>query len=123
MRLVIYCKNCHSRNRIGEKASDRYRLSQKIGEEFDWKCSNCASINPYSVDDVEAEHGLKGLMYFLSILIIAICAGFFLLKNYFMISTWWLIPALIAIPISFYSVVSNEENKKIRTFNRFKLKI
>lgn len=121
MRLVVLCKKCFNKNKVGVKATDRFRLSQKIGEEFDLRCSKCGNLNYYTVDDVEAEEGIAELVYF-GVVIVAMVGGFLMLKDYIRINTWALIPALIAIPVSFYAAISSAERKKISAFNRFKLK-
>lgn len=120
MRLVVLCRNCKRSSAIKGRASDRYKLSRKLGDEFDWECPKCSSTNHFSIDEVSAENGYSRLI-FLLIAIAGIGVGFFLMKQYFTISTWWLIPLLIAFPVTFYAAVSKEENNKIRTFNRFKL--
>ncbi|WP_158860705.1 hypothetical protein [Lunatibacter salilacus] len=122
MKLVVYCKKCNSKNNLSEKARDRHILSQIIGENFKLKCTNCSEVRSYSVNEVHAEQGILLVFLFLLILSITIMSLVFL-KDYFSINTWWLIPGLIAIPTSFYAGVSNAENKKIKSFNRFKIKI
>lgn len=121
MRLVVLCRKCFNKNKIKANATDRFRLSQKIGEEFELKCSKCGNLNHYTVDDVEAEEGLAELVY-ISVVIVAMVGGFLVLKDYIRINTWALIPALIAVPVSFYAAISSAERKKVSTFNRFKLK-
>jgi predicted nucleic-acid-binding Zn-ribbon protein len=121
MRLVVLCRKCYYENKIKAKAMDRFRLSRKIGEEFELKCPKCGKLNHYTVDDVEAKEGLTELFYFLIVVVIT-SLSLFILKDYIRINTWGLIPSLIAIPVSFYAVISTIERKKIRAFNRFKLK-
>lgn len=121
MKLIAYCQTCQNKNTVKKRASDRYKLSQRIGEKFDLKCPKCSTSNHFSVNDVSAENGITGFISFLFALV-AIAVGFIFLKRYFSISTWWLIPALISIPVSFYAISSKEENNRIRAFNRYKIK-
>jgi hypothetical protein len=119
MKLIVYCKKCSSKNKLNEKARDRHRLSQIIGENFNLKCTKCSDVRSYSVNEVYAEQSILIMFLFLLILSVSITSLVFL-KDYFSINTWWLIPGLIAIPVSFYAAVSDAENKKIKSFNRFK---
>lgn len=121
MKLTVYCKKCNSKNNLNEKAGDRHRLSQIIGVNFKMKCTNCSEVKSYSVNEVHAEQGILLVFLFLLILSITVTSLVFL-KDYFSINTWWFIPGLIVIPVSFYAAVSNAENKKIKSFNRFKTK-
>lgn len=119
MKLVTLCPNCKRKNTLKQKATDRYKLSLKVGESFDLKCRSCLVSNHFSVNDVSAESGFIKLISFLASLAI-IAIGFLLLRQYFLISTWWLVPMLIGIPVSFYAALSKEENNRIRAFNRYK---
>jgi hypothetical protein len=121
MKLFIYCKKCNSKNNLSKKARDRYRLSQIMGEEFKLKCTKCTEVRTYSINDVHAEQGVILVFLFLLILSVTITSLVFL-RVYISINTWWIIPGLIAIPATFYAVLSAAESKKIKSFNRFKTK-
>lgn len=119
MKLIIYCKKCNSKINLSEIARDRYRLSQIIGKKFKFKCTICSEVRSYSVNQVHAEQGVLIGFLFLLILSVTISSLVFI-KDYFSINTWWIIPGLVAIPASFYAMISKIENNKIRSFNRFK---
>ena len=124
MRIVYNCKSCHYKNKISKNASDRVELSQQIGKKFEKNCKKCYTINEYSVNDAYAEKGIENIVFLCSTLIVMAFLFQFLFKftaNNSNIQSIYLLPIGVAIPPIIYFVYIQNENKKIQTFNKFRV--
>jgi len=54
MKLTVTCKSCREPTKIPHNESSRPYLADKIGEEFNHRCTNCGTMKNYHVNQVVA---------------------------------------------------------------------
>jgi hypothetical protein len=119
MRLVVYCKNCSSRNPLHIKAADRVALKIKHGDLIEVTCTKCNARGMYEVNEVKAEQrfgGLISFVIFFSLMLLII----YLLWDYLshQMSSLYLLPVGLFVLLLIYIVINKEMNNKVRNFNR-----
>ena len=115
MRLIVYCKDCSTKNILKIRATDRVSLKMKYGNEIGSTCKKCNVNSMYEVGDIMAESILGHEILFV-ITIIFIFLVIWSLWDYS--EHPYLLPVGISIPLLIYKVSTNAINDKIRNFNR-----
>jgi len=54
MKLTVRCKSCREPTKIPSNEISRPDLADKIGEEFDHRCTHCGMVKNYHVNQVVA---------------------------------------------------------------------
>ena len=126
MTLSTDCKSCREEIRFFSLANDRVRLAKKKGEKFELRCDKCKSIDLYHVDEINAEENKIILIVGLMIFIIGTPLILYLIWDYiFQFANVRAIVGfvtMIGIPFIFFLIINENEEKRVRTFNRFKLR-
>ena len=127
MRIVYNCPKCQKVNRIKESASDRYKLSEKIGTEIDVECSRCHQKSKIHINRVYA----KVDPVTLSLVILILSASSFLIGNYLFQNYWRdgtdnleaieVIGVGFLIPVFILSIAIPSLSKRANYFNSYRL--
>lgn len=127
MILVFKCTGCKKPNRLNKVADDRVELAKQTGNSNTFKCKSCGMEKTYNVNDVIAKHGpLYNI--FLCGMVIATAVILWIMIPWLddsskkLVQKWLLLPVAVALPAIFFFNWLINENKRIRNFNKFKLR-
>jgi len=122
MRLKARCIHCKTHYvSFHSSVNDRGELAQKKGKSILMTCKNCHKKQAYHPNDFKAESSLTNsvggiILLGLSSLLVGYLLYRFNQMGYLVIGGIFLLPGLV------YSIYKTDEIKKIKAFNRFKVK-
>jgi len=128
MRIVYNCPKCQKVNRIKESASNRYKLSEKIGTEIDVECKRCHQKSKIHINRVYA----KVDPVITSLVILGLSSASLLIGRY-LAQTYWRNDIMIdlraievvgvgfLIPILILSIAIPSLGKRAEYFNSYRL--
>ena len=128
MKIVYNCPKCYKLNKVKERASNRYKLYEKIGGELDVKCSHCGQESKIHINRVYA----KVDPVVLSVVILALSSASFFIGKY-LLQTYWVDNPFAdlkgvevafvgaAIPLVILSIAIPSLNKRANYFNSYRL--
>lgn len=123
MKKKVVCKNCKKNITVHSWANDRVELAFEKGEHFKLKCKSCGELYEYNVNEVSANtSSLINRLLFIIVLVIMAVVGYYLFNNFWFKSFYMVftLPIAIAIPGMIYFTYVKSQNRKVRSFNRFK---
>lgn len=105
--------------------SDRSELSKIEAKEIELRCKHCNKSIKYHVNEIYAVQRLFPLILALMVFVFGTIIEFVLLWDYFFrINFFYNLLSLISVllvPFWIYNIINNEENKKVRNFNSYKV--
>lgn len=117
MKIITKCKSCQQQIQIKSTSSDRYRLSKKIGEFTQLKCTQCNSIFDYHVDEFRAYQNKK-VELGIFIILLSITIFIFIL----LIDTLSIIVGFVMIfPSLIWLIIVNQRGRRVINFNKYKI--
>lgn len=126
MKLRTSCQNCKQEISFYSYARDRYRLSLKRGESFDLMCKKCKHNGSYHVDDVVAEASKVKSIFAIAVFVIGTYLTYiFFAPSFFNINNVYAnayMVSLIGTPFIIFLLIKKNEEKRVRTFNKYQLK-
>jgi len=118
MKLIVYCKRCSKKNTLKIKASDRVELKKRYGDKIDLTCKKCNAKNKFESRDIKAEPILGNSVLFLLTIIFIFSVIWFLWDYTKQVTSRYLLPVAVSIPLLIYVTASNAINHKIQIFNK-----
>ncbi len=116
MKLKIICLNCKNEITTVFHASDRSRLSAKIGNETVVTCSNCGDQRKYQVKSIYAQESpIVFLITFITSLAIAVFIA--ILASRYEIHGIYAVGISAAIPLLIFTIVVAIQKQKLNRFN------
>ena len=132
MKLNADCKSCNRLINYSLFISDRAELSKRKGDRISLQCKECFHKDYYHPNDIYATKGKIRLLIYLASLITVSVFVYFFLKTFFIdhreyientgFAVFSKLIILFLVPISIYSLLNSEEKKKVRDFNKYKVK-
>ncbi|OEK03670.1 hypothetical protein BFP97_20050 [Roseivirga sp. 4D4] len=128
MKIVFECPNCGKVNSLKEHASNRYKLSEKIGTEIHVECSHCEHKSDIHINRVYA----KADPIIVSIVAFVLSSASILISRY-LAQTYWRDNILVdlrtievvglgfIIPILILSIALPTFGKRAEYFNSYRL--
>ena len=121
MRLYCFCPKCKKEITINTRASDRFVLARKSGENFPLNCSHCGFRITIHVNDVKAEEWkylrlLAGIIF----IMISLLLLFFVKDIYNKVSILKAIGIMLFpffVGSFFFSAIVKSNRKSIQYFN------
>jgi len=55
MTVSYYCKSCKKNNKIKTKAKNRFELQQEIGNEINYRCTSCGTLENRHINRLSAD--------------------------------------------------------------------
>lgn len=126
MKVYVKCRNCKKEIKHSTSSSTRVEFAMKEGENKILNCNNCAKKEEYHVDDLYTKeskiaHIIAGL-----VLLIGTPLTFFIInpiftgsRNHYVI---YIVGSFLLVPVIVYGIISKEDQTRVSSFNRRKLK-
>lgn len=125
MRLYTNCHSCKNEIRFSTWEPDRVELSKSKGDKINLTCKKCGNKNLYHVNEIKAMESLISLLIGLIIFLIGTPMVLIFTWDYFFRFTFIYISAgligILGLPFMVYWVIENEQKKKVRQFNKYKI--
>ena len=119
MRLIVYCKYCSTKNILKIRATDRVKLKMKYGNKISLVCKKCKTNKKYEIRDIKAESILSHeILFVLTVIFIFLVIWGLWDYSGHQVSSLYLLPVGVSIPVLIYMVSTNAINDKIRNFNK-----
>lgn len=126
MKLTTPCKQCKSIIRTWDLSTDRGEFAKTIGEHIDLTCKKCHHKNNYHVDDIEATPGI--ILHIIATLILLVGTPLIVYLIYPFLqmkgNPIHKIPFIVSIiiPVVVYRILLEGDRKRVKIFNRHKLR-
>ncbi len=125
MILYVNCHNCNKKIRFSSWASDRVELSKSKGNSLELTCKHCGVKDIYHINSIKATESKTIQIIQLVILFIGTPLLILWIWDYLFSFTYPYaiigLAAIIVIPSMVYSVIIQEQKKKIQRFNHYKI--
>ena len=126
MKLTTKCKKCGQEIKTKTWSSDRVELARTKGEYLDLTCNNCNTADKYHVDSLSASPGRLAQIVALLIFIVGTPTILLFIWEPLWTLTWsyaiLAIAGLLLIPVTIYGLILKDDQRKVSSFNRHKLK-
>jgi hypothetical protein len=120
MRLFSICPQCNKEFTINTRASDRFILARKLGEEFPINCTECGSRLGVHVNEVKAEENkimslLAGIIFLAGTIILFIWLWEYLFRT----SAYGVLSfiGVLMIPYFVYGGINRSQRERVKYFN------
>ena len=118
MKVYGKCKSCKNEISYSTSASTRVEFAMKEGENIKVNCKKCLKESEFHVDELVANKSnlpekMAGIT-FLIVLLVSIYFLFFSESKYVIIA--------FGLPLVVYIILSKQEQSRVSSFNRRKLK-
>lgn len=126
MKIYGKCKNCQKKIEFLSNSNTRVELAMNEGETIKLNCKNCGESNTLTVDEFYAKE--SKLAKIIAGMIFLIGTPFVLYIIYPILSesrnnyTIYIFSGLLLIPVIVYRIIKKQEQTRINSFNRIKLK-
>ena len=121
MKLYTRCKSCKGEISFLSSVNDRGELEMEKGKEFPMTCPHCLKKLKYHVNDFTAERSITHKL-FLILIFIGLAIGIVLSEVVFLQYRVIFIGGGLLLPSIVYLLINKQQQAKLNSFNRFKVK-
>ncbi len=121
MKLTTRCKTCKTEVSFVSSVNDRVELEMQKGKVIPLTCKNDGHKHKYHVNELRAEKSLSMKVISFGFSFIIILAIVFLGLNMTLTGLLFYSQVFIA-PTGIYMLIHKQQQKRLNSFNRFKVK-
>jgi hypothetical protein len=126
MKLTTKCNKCGQEVKTKTWSSDRVELARSKGEYLELTCKNCNTTGKYHVDSLSASPSRFTQIVAFLIFILGTPTLIYFIWEPLWTLTWsyaiLAIAGLLLIPVTVYGLILKDDQRRVSSFNRHKLK-
>jgi len=121
MKLYTRCISYKSEISFHSSVNDRGELEMEKGKEFPMTCPVCHKKHKYHVNDFTAEKSLTNKL-FLIVAFVGLTVAVFMSELFLNNYRIYLYGGIFIFPSLAYLIIAKQQQTKLNSFNRFKVK-
>jgi hypothetical protein len=126
MNVYVNCHSCGHEISKWVWAGTRVDLARQKGEQVELACGTCQGRSRYHVDDFKAKASKVAQVSALLVFLVGTPLTLVFLWHPLLSLSWSyamvIIGGLIMVPVTVYSLMIKDDNNRVSTFNRYKMK-
>lgn len=126
MKVYGKCKNCQSEIEYSTSENTRVEFAMRVGENKTLNCKSCNTTSDFHVDELYAKESKIAQIGAGIVSLIGIPLVFFVVNPVFTSSennnSFYVVGGFLLTPIVIYGIFKNQDQNRVNSFNRHKLK-